>query len=136
MNMTTWVTVSQASDILGMSERSVRRHVSDGKVASKIEGNRRLVKIETADDSDVIPVMTSSDKDAIIGWLKNELEQKNKQINHLHDEIKQNSERSDAIVMKLMDELEAQRISLTDRQFKKKIDRTFWKRLGRRKVTP
>ena len=44
--MTTWVTVSQASDILGMSERSVRRHVAEGKLESRMDGNRRMVKVD------------------------------------------------------------------------------------------
>ena len=76
MSMTKWVTVSQASGILGMSERSIRRHISSGKLEAKLEGNRRLVKVEADDDNIGISVMTMSDKDSLINWLKNELEER------------------------------------------------------------
>ena len=51
MSMAKWVTVSQASVILGMSERTVRRHIAEGKIEAKLEGNRRLVKVEVIDDN-------------------------------------------------------------------------------------
>jgi vacuolar-type H+-ATPase subunit I/STV1 len=130
--MTTWVTVSQASDILGMSERSVRRHIAEGKLEAKLDGNRRLVKVEVDDDKIGILDMTMSDKDTLIGWLRNELEEKNEQIKLLQDEIKQNRERSDAIIMKLTDELNAQRSMMEERQPRRKSEASFWRRLGRR----
>jgi len=129
--MTTWVTVSQASVILGMSERSVRRHIAEGKLEAKLDGNRRLVKVEVDDDNIGILDMTLSDKDALIRWLKNELEERNKQIKRLQDEIERSHERSDAIIMRLTDELEAQRSVLEGRQPKRKRDKAFWQRLRR-----
>ena len=131
MNMTTWVTVSQASDILGMSERSIRRHINQGKLEAKLEGNRRLVKVGVDDDKADMLVMTKSDKDALINWLKNELEERNKQIARLQDEIERNHERSDTIIMKLADELEAQRRILEGGLPKKKRDESLWQRLRR-----
>jgi len=131
MNMTTWVTVAQASDILGMSERSVRRHINQGKLEAKLEGNRRLVKVGVDDDKADMLVMTKSDKDALINWLKNELEERNKQIARLQDEIERNHERSDTIIMKLADELEAQRRILEGGLPKKKRDESLWQRLRR-----
>ena len=50
MDTAKWVTVSQAVDMLGMSERSIRRHLAEGKIESKLEGNRRLVKIQIDPD--------------------------------------------------------------------------------------
>ena len=132
MNVTTWVTVSEASVILGMSERSVRRHIAEGKLEARLDGKKRLVKVEAEDDRLGILGMTMSDKDALIKWLTNELEEKNKQIDRLQDEIKGNRERSDTIIMKLADELEAQRSILDDHQHKQKRDEPFWRRLGRR----
>ena len=131
MNMTTWVTVMQASDIFGMSERSVRRHISQGKLEAKLDGNRRLVKVEVDDDNIGVLGMTISDKDALVNWLKNELEERNKQIARLQDEIERNHERSDTIIMKLADELEAQRRILEGGLPKKKRDESLWQRLRR-----
>ena len=131
MGMTTWVTVSQASDILGMSERSVRRHVAEGKLESKLEGTRRLVKVEMPSDDAGIIGMTMSDKDALIRWLKNELEERSKQIDRLHEEMRLDRERSGEIVMRLADELEAQRSILEGRPHKRKRDESFWRRLRR-----
>lgn len=130
--MTKWVTVSQACDILGMSERSIRRYIAEGKIEAKLEGKTRLVKVEVKDDNIGSVVMTDADKDDMINWLKNELEEKNKQIQRLQDEIRRNRDRSDAIIMKLADELEAQRNILEGKQSKRKRDESFWRRLGRK----
>ena len=127
--MTTWVTVLQASDMLGMSERSVRRHVAEGKLESKLEDNKRLIKVEIKDDNVGVVGMTMPDKDALIRWLKNELEERNKQIERLQEEMKLSRERSDNIIMRLADELEAQRSILEGRQPKRKRDESFWRRL-------
>ena len=132
MSMATWVTVPEASVILGMSERSVRRHIAEGKLEAKLEGNRRLVKVHVDDDRLGILGMTMSDKDALIRWLKSELEERNEQIKRLQDEIERSHERSYAIVMRLADELEAQRRTLEGRQQpKRKRDKAFWRRLRR-----
>ena len=130
MNVTKWVTVAQAAGILGISERSVRRRIAQGSLEAKLENNRRLVKM-TADDGLVTASMTLSDKDALIRWLKNELEERNRQIERLQDEIKRNYERSDTIIMRLADELEAQRNILEGKQPKRKRDDSFWRRLRR-----
>jgi len=131
MDVTKWVTVAQASDILGMSERSIRRHISQGKIEAKLDGKRRLVKVTVNDDSIGHVGMTISDKDAMINWLKNELEERNKQITRLQDDIERNHERSDSIIMKLADELEAQRRILEGGQPRRKRDESLWQRLRR-----
>ena len=43
--MTDWVTIKEAVDILGLTERTIRRYVSEGKIASRLENGRRLVHI-------------------------------------------------------------------------------------------
>lgn len=129
--MTQWVTVSQASDILGMSERSVRRYISKGKLESKSEGRRRLVRVDAGSDNIVITGMTVTDKDAFIRWLQNELEERNKQIERFQEEIRRNQERSDTIILRLADELEAQRALFEGKKPRRKRDESFWQRLRR-----
>ncbi len=128
--MTKWMTISEASVILGMSERTLRRHIKDGKIDSKIEENRRYVKVGNQNDNSDISVMTMADKDDLVAWLKNELAEKNKQIQRLQEELRQNRERSDAIVIKLAEELEAQRYILEGKPAKRRRDESFWKRIG------
>jgi hypothetical protein len=41
--MTDWVTVKEAVGILGMSERTIRRYIAEGKLRSRLENGRRLV---------------------------------------------------------------------------------------------
>ena len=41
--MNEWVTIKEAVGILGMSERTLRRHIAEGKIESHLEGGRRLV---------------------------------------------------------------------------------------------
>jgi len=96
---------------------------------SKIDGAKRLVRVEVPDDRVGMPL---SDKDATIRWLINELEERNKLIEQLQEEIKHSRERSDAIIMKLTDELEAQRLIFEGRQPKGKQDKPFWRRLSKK----
>ena len=128
MSVTAWVTVAQASDILGMSERSVRRHVADGSLPSKLEGGRRFVKVEMEGGGDGIVGMTTTDRDALIKWLKDELRERDGQIENLQEEIKVNRERSDTILMRLTEELAAQRGVFEGRQAGKKGKDSFWRR--------
>jgi hypothetical protein len=127
MGMTSWVTVSQASDILGMSERSIRRHIAEGKLESKLDGGRRLVMVDIGydnDDNNDSDVMTATTQDELVNWLKNELEKREKQILQLQEEMKIERQRSDEIIMKLASELEAQRSLLEGSQPKR--DENLW----------
>jgi uncharacterized protein YeeX (DUF496 family) len=129
--MTKWVTIQEASVILGMSERTVWRKVANGGIEAKSEGNKKYVKIVTNDDSNVTDVMTMADKDGIIEYLKNELEERNKQIGHLQIELKNSRERSDSIIMKLAEELEFQRQICQGQKPDRKSSKSFWRLLGK-----
>lgn len=131
--MSKWVTVGQACVILGMSERSVRRHIADDKMDSKLEGKRRLVKIDEVDDNPGMTVMPGLDIDDMVGWLQNELRERNKQIEKLQEELRLTREYSDKIILKLADELKAQRSILEESQSGRKRDSLFWARLRRSK---
>jgi predicted RNA-binding protein with PIN domain len=129
--MTKWVTIQEASVILGMSERTVWRKVADGSIEAKSEGKKKYVKIATNDDNNGSIVMTMTDKNDIIKYLKNELEERNKQIEQLRVEIKNNRDRSDAIIMKLAEELESQSRLFQGLKSERKSNKSFWKLLGR-----
>jgi hypothetical protein len=129
--MTKWVTIQEASVMLGMSERTIWRRVSDGSIEAKLEGTRRLIKVVTEDDKAVIDDMPLTDKNNLIKWLHNELKERNKQIELLQAEVKEIRDRSDAIVMRLAEELEAQRLLFLGLKVEKKRDRSFWKLLGK-----
>ena len=144
--MTKWVTISEASVILGMSERTVWRRISEGLLEAKSEDNKRLVKVEVPDDMADVIGMTVSDTGTLIKWLKKEVGEKNEmlerlkielneksnQIKSLEEEIKSNRERSDAIIMRLAEELEAQRLVFEGKQPKDRSNESFWKRFAKR----
>ena len=129
--MTKWVTITEAVGILGMSERTIWRRVADGSIEARSEGNKKYVKIVSDDDNSGTIDTSLSDKDGMIKWLKNELEERNKQINRLQEEIKNNRERSDSIIMKLAEEIEFQRQICQGLKPERKRDKSFWRLLGK-----
>jgi len=128
--MPKWVTISEATVILNLSERTIQRRIANGSLEAKVDGRKRYVKVAT-DDKDGVNVVELSDKDDMIKWLKNELEERNKQINRLQEEIKNNRERSDSIIMKLAEEIEFQRQICQGLKPERKRDKSFWKILGK-----
>ena len=129
--MAKWVTISEATVMLGVSERTMQRRIANGSIEAKVEGKKRYVNIATEGDNDDNGVTSMSDKDGMIKWLKNELEERNKQIDRLQEEIKNNRERSDSIIMKLAEEIEFQRQICQGLKPERKKDRSFWKLLGK-----
>lgn len=150
--VTEWVTLSEASDILGVSERTLRRRILKGEIESKYENGRRFVRLSSVgfvsdkNDNIVTNDMTTLDKDTILKWMRRELEIKNEMIEKLRNEIaikndyiqklqnelKENRERTDAIIIKLAEELEAQRLILEGRQAKGRNSESFWRRIAKR----
>ncbi len=89
------------------------------------------MSVDVGSDNIVVSGMTLADKDALIRWLQNELEERNKQIERFQEEIRRNQERSDTIILRLADELEAQRALLEGKKPRRKRDESFWQRLRR-----
>jgi len=48
--MTDWVTIKEAVDILGISERTIHRRMSEGKINSRLEKGRRMVFVGDSDN--------------------------------------------------------------------------------------
>ena len=89
------------------------------------------MRVDVGSDNLVISGMTVADKDALIKWLQNELEERSKQIERLQEEIRRNQERSDTIILRLADELEAQRALFEGKKPRRKRDESLWQRLRR-----
>jgi excisionase family DNA binding protein len=82
-----WLTVAEASHVTGVSERTLRRRVSEGRIESKLEGRRRLVFVT----DDMIPHEAATGTPTLIDqlrreneYLRGQIEQKDEQISELH----------------------------------------------------
>lgn len=147
--MPRWVTISDAAVMFNVSERTIWRRISKGILESKIADNRRLVKLEDEDSltvNNVIKSQSMTDNDTLILWFQSELERKNEiieslrmelkekdqRIKQLEEEIRTIRDRSDTIVMKLAEELTAQRMLLGAKLPKRKETDNFLKRILRK----
>jgi len=127
-----WVTVAEARHVLGMAERTIRRHIQEGTLQSKLDSGRRWVLVEVAEDTMSKDTPTGM-SDAVIDRLekeneliKNQLSTKDKQIENLQAEVKESRERSDTIILQLTRQLEqSQRMLEAHRE-------PFWQRWFKR----
>ena len=105
-----WMPMKQACDILGISLSTLRRRIYEGKIESKLDNNRRLVLI----DIDTSKELSSEHMElSIIGQLKyqiklleHQLDNREKEVNKLYEELAQSRERSDTIILQLTRQLE------------------------------
>ena len=149
--MQQWLTVSEACQALSVSERTLRRHLNDGKYQSKLEEGRRLILIDMP-DVDVSDDMHGllAEKDARISELQTEIEylrqkldeteQARQRTDQLIQQMQQDAaeaqQRSDTIILQLTRQFEQQTQLLEDmRQQEKGRKHSFWQRLfgGREK---
>ena len=123
-NMSTnWVTVSKAAAALGVSDKTIRRRVKQGKLEAQLEGRRLLVKLDKQSDT-----MTDSvSKDEVIADLKtqiedfrNQMQEKDRQIENLQTQLQDASQRHDTVVMQITKMLEYERQPFWRRWFKHK----------------
>jgi excisionase family DNA binding protein len=81
--MNQWVTVKEAADILGTTERTIYRQMKAGKIASRLDNDRRLVAINCHD-----VVLTPEARHAEqIEHLKELLSEKDARIEQLENQI-------------------------------------------------
>lgn len=112
-----WVTRAVACQVNGISERTLRRWINEGKIQSKREGNRLFVLVDIA-DTEAVKSGQGADiqaDTAIIEQVKREnellrqqLSEKDKQIGNLQEELSKQSQRSDMIAMQITRLLESQ----------------------------
>lgn len=127
----TWHTIAEACEILGISVRTMRRRIQQGKVESRLEDGRRMVLVtaedkDSATDSDDTvtgtpsgtPNGTPSDglvaQSELIDQLKSEVEYLRKQLGETNERHDQEKERSDTIILQLTRQLEQSQRLLED----------------------
>ena len=135
MNTGTWLTVTQARQVLGKSERTIRRWVSDGKLQSRQGDSGVEVLVEgTGTDTgveDVTPQVMPVDLQAEAQRLKAELDRRDRQIEELQNDKRHLQERAERLEQLLaMEKNQNQR--LIDYQLQ-----PFWKKwFGKQKSLP
>jgi DNA anti-recombination protein RmuC len=102
--MAKWLTVQEAEKVLSLSERSIRRRIDSGKLESKKQGGRRIVRVdveseESATASDTRQVSDSDIESELVQQLRAENE-------YLRQELSQARERSDTIILQLTRQVE------------------------------
>jgi len=136
-----WVSRAVACQVIGISERTLRRHIQDGKLQAKREGNRVFVLVDIADSEAVnsgqgadmsghiadTPLLDQIQKENEL--LRQQLTEKDKQIGKLQEEISEHSQRTDTIIMQMTRQLEQSQMMLESAEQKA---RSWWSRLFRR----
>jgi len=104
--MDEWTTVKEAAKIRNCSDRTVLRWIEQGKLESKRDGHRWLIlksslkTEESPTETDIMSVLKAQLED-----IKAEVEEKNKLIKDLRQQVEDMSERHDTIVMQLTRQL-------------------------------
>lgn len=112
------ITLSQAAERIGKSERTVRRLISDGKIeAHKASGAWVITSL-----GDEEPPASDGDTPAMVQHLQAEVEYLREENQQLRQELQESRLRSDTIILQLTD----QRKMIED------LRQPFWKRWRRR----
>jgi len=118
-----WITVKEASELLGISRRQVLNRIHEGKLKARKDNNMWLVHSSLAETDAEVPMEVPStskkfqdEVDHLRGQLEQkdkQLEEKDKQIERLHEELTEThrnsadaSQRHDTIVLQLTRQLE------------------------------
>ena len=107
-----WRTIAELAAQLGVSDRTVRRRIENGEYEAKKEGRKLLVRVDKLDtQSGIVADMVS--KDDLIGILKTQvadlktqLQQKDRQMEMLQEELGHAREQSNTIILQLTRQLE------------------------------
>ena len=133
-----WLTISEAADAINVTERTVRRQISEGRIKSKLEDGRRLVFVDAemlnsarSQESGVIEQLRRENE-----YLRQELGRRTSEIANLHQQLRSRDEhlsrkdeqaeqarqRQDTIILQLTRQLENSQQML---QYRRK---SFWRR--------
>ncbi len=117
-----WHNLTDAARILGVSTRTMQRHIEHGKYKSKKQGHNRLVLLPERDKSLDIQIDIVTTLKQRVNHLEVELEEAKTRLKQTEEETKNKDElltkererydtitvQKDAIVMKLTQQLESQ----------------------------
>ena len=115
--MAEWVTVRKAAQVRKCSERNIYNLIKKGVFQSKKEGGRLLVLMDVPEESSEIDPKISE----MISVLQKQLEEKDKQIEKLQEQLAETSHRHDTVVMQITRLLEYHQLP-------------FWKRWRRKQL--
>lgn len=131
-----WLTISEAVEVLGITERAVREKVKKDKIQSKLEKRRRYVWIEPHEVHHEQHHEIIQEKDARIedlqrqvGDLQDQLARRDNQIESLTqqiDHLTQIVAMSQKTVATLSEQLESSRLMIED------IRKPLWRRIFKR----
>ncbi len=122
----TWHTIAEACEILGVSVRTIRRRIEQGKLDSKLDNGRRLVLVIAAEEdsatssangtTDTVPgapAGTPADgtvaQSGLVDQLRSEVDYLRKHLDEANERHEQEKERSDTILLQLTRQLEQSR---------------------------
>src|SRR5574340_1489658 len=104
--MDEWITVKEVAKLRNCSDRTVLRWIEQEEVESKRDGRKWLIlksslkSEESPTDSDIVSLLKVQ-----LENIKVEVEEKNKLINDLRQQMEDMSERHDTIVLQLTRQL-------------------------------
>jgi len=126
-----WIDINEAVTILKTSRRTLDRQVAAKTIESKKSGKQRLIWIDDNSTTNSSPTSPDgSQLDRQIEKLKTQLEQLNEdnrqlaasncqlaaKVEKMSDDAVEASKRHDVIVMRLADQIEAQRLQIEETQ--------------------
>lgn len=97
-----WITVKAAANFRSCSERNVLDLIKRGTLKGKKEGRRWLVWMDVPEE----PPEDVPNVPEVLAAFRQQLEEKDKQIAKLQDELSEASQRHDTIVLQLTRQLE------------------------------
>lgn len=105
-----FVTVKEAAGILNCSERYIRNRIATGSLKAHRSGKRWMIyraSLEVGSESEWKPTGHEADSaQQEIHWLKQRIEQYEKEVSDMRKALDDASERHDTIVMQLTRQLE------------------------------
>ena len=131
--MEKWLSLGEACQTLGVSERTLQRRIKEGKFPTKREGKRRYVLVDVQEENqpDGGQIPDIPDTVSLIDKLESEAEDLRKTLSDtqktladtqlsLHDtqrEFNESRQRSDSIIMQLSKTVDNQQLQIQDQTF-------------------
>ncbi len=123
-DMAEWITVKQLAQVRNCSERLIIKEIQAEKLTAKREGRRWMILVDTAEPmEDSEPMRNGAEQSELIAVLKQQLEEKDKQISKLQED----KQRTDMIIIQM-----TRNQQLMLESIEQKGQRSWWSRLWKR----